>query len=169
MNRLGLAWWQVVSFGAALAGLGVAGYLTRSHYDEDLLVCTVGDCKTVQQSEYAELWGVPVALFGLGMYLTILALGALRWRRPERHGQATVAAFALALFGALYAGYLTYLELFVIEAICQWCVSSAILTLAILAAEGVGVWHWLEPVADDHDAREHVGAGRRSASPASQP
>jgi uncharacterized membrane protein len=146
VKRFGPAGWQIVSFGAALAGAGVAAYLTRVHYDEDLLICTVGDCKTVQQSEYSELWGVPVALFGLGMYLTLLALGIIRWRRPELHDRATLTAFAMALAGALYAAYLTYLELFVIDAVCQWCVVSAILTVVILIAEGIGVWGWMGPV-----------------------
>jgi uncharacterized membrane protein len=124
------------------------------------LICTVGDCQTVQQSEYAELWGIPIALPGLGMYLTILALGAVRWWWPNWYGQATVAAFALALSGALYAVYLTYLELVIIDAICQWCVASALLTLVILAAEGVGVWRWLEPAADEPDVTE---TGRASS------
>ena len=87
MRRLGIAWWQVASFAAALAGVAVAAYLTRVHYDEDVLICTVGDCKTVQESRYAELWGVPIALLGLGMYLAILGLGIVRQRWPDRRLQ----------------------------------------------------------------------------------
>lgn len=164
MRRLGLAWWQAVSFVAALAGTGVAAYLIRVHYDKDALICTVGDCETVQESEYAELWGIPIALFGLGMYLAIVALGAVRWRRSEWHGLATLAAFAFALSGALYAAYLTYLELFVIDAICQWCVASAILTFVILAAETVGVWTWLGPTPALDESLESAG-GPVQASP----
>jgi uncharacterized membrane protein len=148
VNRLGPSgWpvWRVVSFGAALAGAGVAAYLVRVHYDDSALVCTIGDCATVQKSKYAELWGMPIAILGLGMYLAILALGVLRWRRPDLSGPSTLAAFALALAGTLYAAYLTYVELFVIDAICQWCVASALLTVAILAAESTGVWAWMAP------------------------
>jgi uncharacterized membrane protein len=127
----------------ALTGAGVAAYLTSVHYDEKLLLCGVGDCETVQQSKYAEIAGIPVALLGLGMYLAIVALCLLRWRRPALQPTATMAAFALALTGTIFAAYLTYLEIWVIEAVCQWCVASAVLTLAILIVEGVVVWRLL--------------------------
>src|SRR5215217_6465662 len=80
-----------VSFVLALAGTGVAAYLTSVHYDDKLLLCGVGDCETVQQSNYAEIAGIPIALLGLGMYLTVLALGLLRWRRPDLVPAATMA------------------------------------------------------------------------------
>lgn len=131
--------WALASAMLALAGVGVAGYLTVAHYDDAALVCGLGDCHTVQGSRYAELAGVPVAVLGLGMYVALLALGALRWRRPAWAATATTAAFALTLAGALYAAYLTYVEVAVIDAICQWCVASALLTLGILVAEGIGV------------------------------
>ena len=102
------------------------------------LVCNLGDCHAVQSSHYATVAGVPVALLGLRMYLGVLAFGVLRWRRPDLV-PATIAAFALALAGALYAAYLTYLQVAVIGAVCQWCVISAALTLALVAAEGRGV------------------------------
>ena len=126
-----------ISLVLALAGTGVAAYLTSVHYDEKLLLCGVGDCETVQQSKYAEIAGIPIALLGLGMYLAVVALCLLRWRRPDLQPAATMAAFALALTGTIFAAYLTYLEVWVIDAICQWCVASALLTLGILVAEGV--------------------------------
>ena len=165
MNRLSMPAWRAVSFVAALAGTGVAAYLVRVHYDDDALICTIGDCATVQKSRYAELWGTPIALLGLGMYLAILALGALRWRRPASSGPATLAAFALALAGALYAAYLTYVELFVIDAICQWCVASAALTLMILGAESMGVWAWMAPALGDDAPLD----GTATAIPAERP
>lgn len=132
-----------VSLVLALAGTGVAAYLTSVHYDDALLLCGVGDCETVQQSKYAEIAGIPVALLGLGMYVTILALTLLHWRRPNLYPTATMTAFALALAGTVYAAYLTYIEIWVIDAICQWCVASALLTLGILIVEGIGVWRLL--------------------------
>lgn len=149
MNRLSVLLWRSVSFVVALAGTGVAAYMVRVHYDDSALICTVGDCATVQKSKYAELWGMPIAILGLGMYLAILALGMFRWRRPAFFGPATLASFTLALSGVLYAAYLTYVELFVIDAICQWCVASAVLTVVILAAESIGVWTWMAPAHDD--------------------
>lgn len=124
----------------AILGVGVATYLTIIHYDRGVLVCGLGDCQSVQNSKYAEIGGIPVALLGLGMYLSVIALGVLRRLRPERTPLLTQTAFTLVLAGAFYAAYLTYLEVAVLHAICEWCVSSALLTLGILLAEGVGMW-----------------------------
>jgi uncharacterized membrane protein len=115
----------------AAAGVGVAGYLTWVHYAglEAFCVGGSGGCERVQSSTYAKLGGVPVALLGLGGYLGIL-LAALA---PGELARLLTAG--LALLGAAFSAYLTYLELFVIDAICQWCVASALLMglLAILA------------------------------------
>jgi len=135
--------WQTASLALAIPGVLVAGYLTYSHYDTGALVCTVGDCKTVQNSPYAEIAGIPISILGMGMYLAVIGLGFLRRTRPAWASTATMAAFALVLSGAVYAAYLTYLEIAVIEAICQWCVTSAVLTLGILVAEGVLLWRIL--------------------------
>lgn len=134
--------WRSVSLVTTLAGVGVAGYLTRVHFDGGVLICAVGDCQTVQESEYADVAGIPVALLGLGMYLTVLALGVVRWRQPRMHGATTLVAFAVVLAGAFVAAYLTFVELVVIDAVCQWCVASAVLTAILLGAEGTGVWAW---------------------------
>ena len=123
----------------ALAALGIAVsvYLTIVHYDEGLLVCGLSDCHTVQASSYAELVGIPVALLGLGMYVAVLGLGLARIVRPGALIVGTVASFSLTLAGVLFAVYLTYIELFVLEAICQWCVVSAVLTTALLLCETI--------------------------------
>jgi uncharacterized membrane protein len=133
------ALWQPFSFVLALAGLAVAGYLTVAHFRGEILVCGVGDCQTVQNSPYAEIAGVPIALLGAGMYLTLMGLGVARWCWPGKRDVFTTVAFGLALAGALYAAYLTYLEIWVIRAICQWCVVSALLTSVILGVEAYGL------------------------------
>jgi uncharacterized membrane protein len=115
----------------ALVGLGIAGYLTIVHYAGADPVCAVAHgCATVQQSEYAELTGIPVALLGLGGYVAILASLA-------RDGEAwrTATAF-LALAGFGFSAWLTYVEVLKIEAICIWCVGSAV-CMALLAALSV--------------------------------
>lgn len=122
----------------ALLGTAIATYLTYVHYAGIEPVCTSGGCEKVQSSDYAEVAGVPVALLGLVGYLSIL--GSLRV--PGEAGRAATAG--LALIGVSYSLYLTYLELFQIDAICQWCVASAVVmtTLAVastarlLRAEG---------------------------------
>lgn len=99
------------------------------------MACGVlGDCHAVQSSQYAEIGGVPVAVFGLLMYLGLLLLTA--GRVTGLGGQAVQEAlpsltFALALGGAVYSVYFTYLELAVIHAICVWCVTSAAIVTAL--------------------------------------
>lgn len=109
-----------------LIGLGVAGYLTYIHYEGIAPVCTTGGCEKVQASTYAEIGGIPVALLGLIGYISI---GVSLWIKGDI-GRALT--FLLALIGFGFSLYLTYLEFFVIDAICQWCVASAVLMTALL-------------------------------------
>ena len=119
----------------ALIGLGVAAYLTYVHYEGIEPACGLGgDCEKVQTSEWADLAGVPVALLGLIGYATILA--TLFVEREE----ALIAGALVALVGFGFSAYLTYLELFVIDALCQWCVASALLLTALA---GLSVWRLL--------------------------
>lgn len=128
---------HAVSLVLALLGVAVAGYLTIAHYNQGVLVCspTLGNCHTVQSSVYATVGSIPIALFGVIMYVALAALALLRWRRPDLAWPATLAAFAIAFGGVLVSAYLTYLELAVIHAICQWCVTSAALAVVLLALE----------------------------------
>jgi uncharacterized membrane protein len=106
----------------AVLGLGVAGYLTYVHYKGIRPVCGLGgDCEKVQSSEWSKLAGVPVSLLGLLGYAAILA--TLLVRREE----ALIAAALISLVGFGFSAYLTYRELFTIDALCQWCVASAII------------------------------------------
>ena len=107
----------------ALLGVAVAGYLTYVHYAELEPICAGGGggCERVQNSSYAELAGIPVALLGLIGYALILAS---LWV-PDDLGRA--AGVLLALVGFGFSVYLTWVELFEIDAICQWCVVSAVL------------------------------------------
>jgi uncharacterized membrane protein len=108
----------------ALAGLAVSGYLTWVHYAELEPFCTgISDCERVQSSDYAELAGLPVAVIGMAGYLAILAS---LWLRPE------VTAL-LAYIGVGFSAYLSWAELFRIEAICQWCVASALVMVSVAA------------------------------------
>lgn len=122
------------------AGTGVAAYLVTVALDPNKEVACgpLGDCHAVQSSQYAEVGGVPVAAFGLLMYLGLLALLGGRLARLGSQGVQDALAtltFSLALGGVVYSAYLTYLELAVLYAICIWCVTSAsIITLVFLLA-----------------------------------
>jgi uncharacterized membrane protein len=112
----------------AVLGIAVAGYLTWVHYADVSPICLAsGGCEKVQSSRYAELAGVPVAVLGLAGYVAILGSLLL----PGEVELLGGALLALAGFG--FSAYLTYLELFRIHAICQWCVVSAALMAALAA------------------------------------
>jgi uncharacterized membrane protein len=117
----------------ALAGLGVSGYLTWTHLTNHAIACGGSqDCDVVQQSVYSTVLGIPVALLGVLAYATLLALLLLRGRLPEEwDAYIPLAVFGISLIGVLYSAYLTYLELYVIYAICRWCASSAVIITAI--------------------------------------
>jgi len=123
----------------ALLGLGIAAYLTYVHYAGLHPLCLAsGGCEKVQSSRYAKLGGIPVATLGLVGYAGILASLAV----PGEAGLVAGALTALVGFG--FSAYLTYLEVFRIHAICQWCVASAVLmtvlalltVIRLLVAEG---------------------------------
>lgn len=112
----------------ALVGVAIAGYLTYVRAVGEAPACSTGGCEKVQSSEYSEVLGVPVALLGLLAYLAILGAAL-------RAGPAAAAAGAgLSLAGVLFAGYLLYVQLAVIDAVCIWCLGSdvVIATLAVL-------------------------------------
>ncbi len=116
MSRL-----RIATGAVALAGLAIAGYLTAVHYAGGEPVCGIAHaCATVQQSEYAELAGIPVALLGLIGYAAIL--GSL-----ARDGEAWRTATAFLVLGGFgFSAWLTYVEVVRLEAICIWCVGSAV-------------------------------------------
>lgn len=103
------------------------------------LACGAGGCETVQLSEHAELFGLPVALYGVGGYLALFLVSVAgvqpRWaasRAPTR------LLLVLAAAGVAFTAYLTYLEAAVIHAWCRWCLVSAGIILAIFVAALVG-------------------------------
>jgi uncharacterized membrane protein len=112
----------------ALAGAGIAAYLTYAKYADATIVCSTGGCETVQSSEYADLLGLPVAVLGLMGYLAILATAF------SAGETARVAGAALALGGLAFSVYLVVVQVFAIEALCQWCLASDVVMLLLAAA-----------------------------------
>jgi uncharacterized membrane protein len=112
----------------ALAGAGLAGYLTYVHYRPAALICTGGGgCETVQESSYAELAGMPVAVLGLVAFLVVLGLVA--W--DTELARTLAAALGLGALG--FSVYLVSLQAFVIEAWCVWCLVNDLLLVPLLA------------------------------------
>jgi uncharacterized membrane protein len=117
----------------SLAGLFVSAYLYLYKIGRiGTLACGTGDCETVQLSSWSRFGGLEVSLIGLLGYAGLLALSlaALQPALADRRQAATVLA-TLAGLGVVFTAYLTYLELFVIHAICRWCVGSAVIILGI--------------------------------------
>jgi uncharacterized membrane protein len=111
----------------AVAGLGIASYLTYSRYSGAQLFCATGGCETVQHSRYAVVAGIPVAVLGLVGYLGFLAT-------TLRRGQtAALAGVCVSVVAVLFSTYLLLAQLFLIHAVCQWCVASDVI-VSILAA-----------------------------------
>ena len=115
----------------ALAGAAVAGYLVYARYSGTRLACTTGGCETVQHSKYAKAAGIPVAVLGLAAYLAVFAT-ALSARI-----EAAALSAAIVLGGLVFGIYLIVIQVAVIDAICQWCLTSdgILALLAITAAE----------------------------------
>jgi uncharacterized membrane protein len=126
-------------------GIGVASYLTYVHYEPAALICTSGGgCETVQGSKYAVLAGIPLAVLGLSAWIAALVLTI--WDSElARTLMATLAVGALA-----FAAYLVILQLFVIDAICIWCMANDVVLIPLFA---VLVLLRLRPGRQARDAR----------------
>jgi uncharacterized membrane protein len=128
---------MIYRMGAALLsllGLFVSAYLYLYKIGRiGTLACGTGGCETVQTSVWSRFAGVEVSLIGVVGYalLLVVALVALRPALADRRGPAAVLV-ALAAGGVLFTAYLTYLELFVIHAICRWCLGSAAIIVTLL-------------------------------------
>jgi uncharacterized membrane protein len=108
-------------------GIGVAGYLTYVHYQPHALICTTnGGCETVQQSKYAVLAGVPIAIFGLAAWISVFVLTI--WNSEL----ARIVTATLALVMLAFAAYLVILQLFVIDAVCVWCMANDVVLTPLL-------------------------------------
>ena len=113
----------------ALIGIGIATYIVIADSGGGAPKCLAGGsgCETVADSHYSHLAGINVAVFGIFGYVVLLAAALV----PGDAGR--FGGFLAALVGLGFSAYLTYLELFVIDAICQWCVASAVLMALSLA------------------------------------
>ncbi|MEX1112298.1 MAG: vitamin K epoxide reductase family protein [Candidatus Andersenbacteria bacterium] len=123
----------------AILGLLVSGYLFATYTSPIPLVCGEGGgCHTVQESQYAAFFGVPTPAYGM-MFYTALGILAAVWSR-ENTKKLYWPILIVASSGVAISAFLSYLEAFVIEAWCKWCIASAILTvLALLVV-------WMHPI-----------------------
>jgi uncharacterized membrane protein len=123
----------------AVVGICIALYLTLYKVGViGVLSCSIGSCEMVNTSKWSMLFGIPIAAWGLAAYVALLVL-AMAGSSEAREESVPIARMLVALAGwsVLFSAWLTYHELFVIHAICIWCLTSALLWVVILAVSAV--------------------------------
>ena len=122
-----------------IVGLIVAGYLSVVELSGGVPVCgPIKGCEEVAASEYSRIGGIPVAVFGVMLSVVLLTL-ALAWWRTNIYG-LLLAHYALSMVGVIFDGYFLYLQVFVIQAVCIWCVTYEISLLLRFVVAFV-VWY----------------------------
>jgi uncharacterized membrane protein len=123
-------------------GLGIASYLSVVELSGGVPVCgPLHGCETVAQSEYSRIGGVPVAVFGVALSLSLLTL-AIVWWRTNLYG-LLLAHYGLSLAGVIFEIYFLYLQIAVIRAVCVWCTTYG-LSLVLRFVIALVVW-WRQP------------------------
>ena len=118
----------------SLAGLFISGYLYLYKIGRiGSLACGTGGCETVQLSSWSRFAGLEVSLIGVLGYASLLAMSLASLQSGARHWPIRAIAVAAGI-GVVFTLYLTYLELFIIHAICRWCVASGVIIAAIFVA-----------------------------------
>lgn len=124
---------RLLSIILAAVGLLDSIYLTYVKIANRYALCgPIGDCESVNSSQYSEVYGIPIALFGAGAYLIIILLLGLEFRGGSWREYGPMSVFGISLAGVLYSAYLTYIEIAVLRAICPYCVVSAVVLVLLL-------------------------------------
>jgi uncharacterized membrane protein len=136
-------WLRILGMLLAVAGFIISSYLSYVKLADAELVCVKSsslDCSAVQDSVYSEIAGIPIAILGMGAYFGLFALLALESRLElvDLYGRSLL--FLMTLVGVLYSAYLTYIEAFVLEKWCQYCVGSAMIMVALFVIAGIRVF-----------------------------
>ncbi|HWU39425.1 MAG TPA: vitamin K epoxide reductase family protein [Candidatus Acidoferrum sp.] len=142
--------WLWAPVALSFLGIFVSGYLSVKRLTGGSLACSRwAQCDTVNNSVYAKISGIPVAFIGLAGYLLLLglAVAALHTWGPA-HRRLLAISFVLALGGVGFSAYLSYIELFVIHAICNWCVASAVVITLLAIVDGINLWRATPPQLD---------------------
>lgn len=130
---------RIVAIITAIIGLGVSSYLTWAKLTHQNVVCinNLSDCNIVNSSSYSEWQGIPVALIGMIGYFLIIVLFTVYKDNNTITRYIPLLLFGITLFGIVYSLYLTYLELFVIHALCQWCLVSALAMIVLFVLSAI--------------------------------
>ncbi len=129
---------RITSIILAILGLLDSIYLVWVKFTGNYAICgPIGNCESVNSSQYSEIFGVPIALLGAGAYLVMVVLLLLEPRGSFWAESGPIIVFGLSLIGVLYSIYLTYIEIAILKAICPYCVISAIILVALLIISAI--------------------------------
>lgn len=128
-----LQYWSMLGLG--LVGLCDAVYLTMEHYLDLNPPCYVGSCEVVLTSAYAVILGVPVAVWGVLYYVSVVA--GLLWYLSTLDGRVLKLTLLATVVGLLASGYFFLLQAFVIHAWCQYCILSGLVSLGLFLLAGI--------------------------------
>lgn len=121
----------------SVIGVADAIYLTYVKLQTGGICVAGAGCEIVNSSVYSQIAGIPIAALGGLAYLAMLAVLLLEPRIEFFEFNGPLIVFGFSFFGFLYSVYLTYLELFVIHAICEFCVLSAVVLTLMLVLSGL--------------------------------
>jgi uncharacterized membrane protein len=124
----------------AVIGLIDSIYLVWVKFTDQYALCgPIGNCESVNTSQYSEIWGIPIALLGAGAYIVIIILLLLENRSELMGEYSPLIVFGISLIGVLYSIYLTYIEVAVLRAICPYCVISAVVLVLLLVLSTIRI------------------------------
>lgn len=129
---------RVTSLVLAILGLLDSIYLVWVKYTGMYALCgPIGNCESVNTSQYSEVFGIPIALLGAGAYLIMIIFLMLESLGSIWKEYGPLIVFGISLIGVLYSIYLTYIEVAVLKAICPYCVISAVILVVILVLSAI--------------------------------
>ena len=124
-----LRWWF---YPLSLLGAAVSAYVWASQRSDRPIACWTRDCDRVIRSPYSRLLGIHNSAIGFWLFIFIFLMTSLHQLDLEPWPHLTLLAVTLlSLIGTLVSLYLTYIQLFVLKGLCNWCLTSALLILAI--------------------------------------
>lgn len=137
----------------SVLGFADSAYLAVTHWSGELPPCGgYAGCDLVNTSRYADILGIPIAAYGALLYAALLAVSLVRGQPPGRSWvYSTLLLYGLALAGAVFMAYLTAIELFVLHAVCYWCLALAAITLLLLILITRDVWAFEPPGSPSYD------------------
>jgi uncharacterized membrane protein len=137
-----------ISFVVLAFAIGISGYLSWLKISRQIAVCVQGsifDCGTVLNSAYSELGGIPIAWLGLGVNITVVILLLLESKVEFFKVYAPALIFGLVLFAALFSVYLIYVQAFLIQAYCPWCLTHEALIFVLFGLSVKRLLNWMKP------------------------